>query len=272
MKQGFRVLVALFAAGLGSGANALVLGVTEGVTYRATDPEIAARFEGIAEQLGKALKQPVTVKVISSYNEMRAALREQQVDIAYIHPAHVALEAVKAQQYRGVAWTAGFTEYRVSFLCREPKPIADWKLLAARRIVTPDPDSITAVMVRAMLRENGLSPAGTAPKVLTTRYQDAVPFYVENNFADYGATAARGVVRSWRDKGGQVCAESRPVPIKQWLVAAKLDAAAAGTVRETLLGLARSDPGKAALKASTYSGLVPSDPQAEQTLIGWLGI
>ncbi len=272
MKQGFRVLLALVAAALGGGAQALVLGVTEGVTYRATDPEIAARFEGIAEQLGRALKQPVTVRVISSYNDMRAALREQQIDLAYIHPAHVALEAVKANRFRSIAWTAGFTEYKVSFLCRDPQPIADWKAVAERRIVTPDPDSITAVMVRAMLRENGLSPAGAAPKLLATRYQDAVPFYVENRFADYGATAARGVVKGWRDKGGQVCAESRPVPIKQWLVSTKLDDAAAAAAREALLGLAQSDAGRAALKASTYSALVASDAKAEPALIGWLGL
>jgi ABC-type phosphate/phosphonate transport system substrate-binding protein len=261
------IAAALLAAGA---AQALVLGVTEGVTYRATDPEIAARFEGIADALSKALKQPVTVQVISAYNDVRAALREQRVDLAYIHPAHVALEGVKSGHYRSVAWTAGFTEYKVSFLCREPNPIADWKTVAAKKLVTPDPDSITAVMTRAMLRENGLAPEGV--KLLNTRYQDAVPFYVENLFADYGATAAKGVIKSWRDKGGKVCAESRAVPIKQWLVSSKLDAATAATVRDTLLGLAQTEPGKKALAASTYSALVPASADTERVLLGWLGI
>lgn len=268
--QTLRALAAAAALKAAGAAQALVLGVTEGVTYRATDPEIAARFEAIADTLAKALKQPVTVQVISSYNDMREAMRAQRVDLAYIHPAHVALEGIKAGQYRSVAWTAGFTEYKVSFLCREASPIADWKALAAKKLVTPDPDSITAVMTRAMLRENGLAPEGV--KLLATRYQDAVPFYVENLFADYGATAAKGVIKGWRDKGGKVCAESRPVPIKQWLVSSKLDAAAAATVRDTLLGLAHSEPGKKALAASTYSGLVPTSADTERALLGWLGI
>lgn len=258
----------LAVTNLAAQAQGLVLGVTEGVTYRATDPEIAARFEGIAAELAKATKQPVTVKVISGYNDMRAALKAQSVDIAYIHPAHVALEAVKAQRYRAVAWTNGFTEYKVSFLCRDEPPISDWKAIATRKIVTPDPDSITAVMTRALLREK----AGTPAALLNTRYQDAVPFYVENRFADFGATAARGVIKAWRDKGGKVCAESRAVPIKQWLVSARLDPASAGAVRDTLLALGQSDGGKKALQASTYTGLVPANAETEMALIGWLGL
>jgi ABC-type phosphate/phosphonate transport system substrate-binding protein len=248
-----------------------VLGVTEGVTYRATDPEIAARFEGIADALAKALKQPVTIHVLSSYSDLREALKAQRVDIAYIHPAHVALEAVKSGNYRTVAWTTGFTEYKVSFLCREEQPIADWKTVAAKKIVTPDPDSITAVMTRALLREHGLTPSTV--KILNTRYQDAVPFYVENNFADYGATAARGVIKAWRDKGGKVCAESRAVPIKQWLLATKLDGAQGNAVRETLLTLGQSDTGKKALAASTYpSGLVAPSADTERAVLAWLGL
>jgi phosphonate transport system substrate-binding protein len=268
--MGSKLLVwaVLAASAVAAQAQGLVLGVTEGVTYRATDPEIAARFEAIAAELAKAAKQPVSVKVISGYNDMRAALKAQSVDIAYIHPAHVALEAVKAQRYKAVAWTNGFTEYKVSFLCRDEAPIADWKALATRKIVTPDPDSITAVMTRALLREKAAAPAA----LLNTRYQDAVPFYVENRFADFGATAARGVVKAWRDKGGKVCAESRTVPIKQWLVSTRLDAAAAAPLREALLGLAQNDAGKKALAASTYSGLLPTQAETETALIAWLGL
>jgi ABC-type phosphate/phosphonate transport system substrate-binding protein len=263
-------LVVAVAALAASAAQALVLGVTEGVTYRATDPEIAARFEGIADVLAKTLKQPVTIQVLSSYNDMREALRTQRVDIAYIHPTHVALEGVRSGRYRSVAWTAGFTEYKVSFLCRDDKPITDWKAIATKKIVTPDPDSITAVMTRAMLRENGLTPS--AVKLLNTRYQDAVPFYVENRFADYGATAARGVIRAWREKGGKVCAESRPVPIKQWITSSKLDTSVSNGVRDALLGLGQSDAGRKALAASTYSGLVAPSAETERALLDWLGI
>ena len=59
---------------------------------------------------------------------------------------------------------------------------------------------------------------------MTTRYQDAVPFYLEYGFADVGATAANSVVKEWADKGGKVFLKSRPVPIKYFIVSTKVSA------------------------------------------------
>lgn len=251
-------------------AHALVIGITEGVTYRATDNEIEARFDAIAKALATATRQPVQIKVISRYSALREALKNNQLDLVFIHPAHLAFEAIKAGNYHAVAWTAGYTEYKVSFLCKEPQPIQNWTGVAGKAFVTPDPDSITAVMTRALLAEHGLKPSDV--KLQTTRYQDAVPFYVENGFAVYGATASGSVIRAWRDKGGKTCAESRPVPIKQWIVSNRLDPALANTLRDTLLSLDQTDPGRRALAASTYKGFVATSPELEKRLITWLGL
>ncbi|CAN7163347.1 MULTISPECIES: phosphate/phosphite/phosphonate ABC transporter substrate-binding protein [unclassified Variovorax] len=251
-------------------AQALVLGVTEGVTYKASDSQIEAKFEPIAEALSKALKQPVTLKVLSSYANAREALRQNQVDLAFMHPAHIAFEATKGGNYKTLAWTAGFTEYKVSFLCKDLQTISNWKEIAGKSLVMPDPDSITSVITRAMLREQGLQDG--AVKTTNTRYQDAVPFYVQNGFAAYGATASAGVVKAWKSTGGKTCAESRAVPIKQWLSSSKLDASAVATVRDTLLGLGQSEGGKRALATSTYTGFVAPSAEVEKSLMYWLGI
>jgi phosphonate transport system substrate-binding protein len=256
---------------LASGASgALTLGVTEGVTYRSSEKEIAAKFEPIAEALSKALKQPVNVRVIPAYNDLRAALKQQQVDIAFVHPAHVALEAVKAGTYRTVAWTSGFTEYKVSFLCKDSKPIESWGTVRGKAIATPDPDSITAVMTRALLREKGL--AQGAVQLQTTRYQEAVPFFVEKDFTSYGATASKAVVKQWKDDGGKICAESKGLPIKHWIVSSNLEPGLAKNVRESLLALSTTEAGKRALATSTYTGMVAPSEDTEKALIVWLGL
>ena len=265
-----RLAAASLLAAAAVPASALTLSVTEGVTYRATDKEISARFEPIAAALSAALKQPVNVRIVSRYSEAREVLGKQEADIAYIHPAHVAFEATKAGKYSTVAWTQGFTEYKVSFLCKESEPIKNWSVMREKKLVTPDPDSITSVIVRAMLREQGLPTQSS--QVLTTRYQDAVPFYVENNFASYGATAAKAVIKDWNDKGGKVCAQSRPVPIKQWIVSSSLDTRTAEIVRTTLTGLADSDAGKKALAPSGYKGFEAPKAEVEKAMISWLAI
>ena len=264
------MLAALLLGGAAGSAQALVIGVTEGVTYRATDNEIEAKFAPIAEALGKSLKQPVTIKVLSTYSGSRAAMQQQQVDLVFVHPAHLAFESTKSGRYRTVAWTAGYTEYKVSFLCKDAQPISNWKEVAGKSLVTPDPDSITAVITRAMLREQGLQDGSV--KLSTTRYQDAVPFYVQNGFTAYGATASSGVIKAWKGSGGKTCAESRPVPIKQWLASTRLDAATTSTVREALLELSGSDAGKRALAASGYSAFIAPSAELEKSLTTWLGI
>ena len=252
-------------------SQALTLGVTEGVTYRASDAEIEAKFAPIAKAISVATKQPVKIQIISSYNGLRDALKQGQLDIAFIHPAHVSFEAIKAGTYKSAAWTTGFTEYKVSFLCKEQEPIKNWAAIAGKGLVTPDADSITAIMTRSMLRENKLNSA-TDVRLQITRFQDAVPFYVENGFASYGATASGAVIKSWKDKGGKTCAQSRGMPIKHWLVSSKLDAASSTAVRESLLTMDQSEIGKKALTVSGYKGFIASDEATEKTLTGWLGL
>jgi len=269
-----------WACGFAIPAQALVIGITEGVTYHASLPEIEARFEAIAKVLGTATKQPVKIRVITTYNGLREALKRGEIDVAFIHPAHVALEAIKSGAYRSAAWTTGFTEYKVSLLCKEPQPIQNWTTVIGKSFVTPDPDSITAVMTRAMLLEHGVKPGDvklqaiqpTDVKVQTTRFQDTVPFYVENGFATYGAAASASVVKAWIEKGGKTCAESRPVPIKQWITSTKLDAATSATVRDTLLTMQLSDAGKRALATSTYTSFQAPSEDVEISLIAWLGL
>src|SRR6202158_4391541 len=77
-------------------------------------------------------------------------------------------------KYKSVAWTAGYTDYAVSMLMNKDRPFTRLEDVRGRTVVSPDPDSITAAMLRAMLRDQKLGAADV--KIVTTRYQDAVPF------------------------------------------------------------------------------------------------
>jgi ABC-type phosphate/phosphonate transport system substrate-binding protein len=261
----------LLAATLpGVAAAQLLFAVTEGVTYQATPKEIREKFEPIADALGKALRREVKVVLVPAYDDARAGLGKQEYDIAFVHPAHVALAEVKAGRYRSVAWTSAFTDYTVSILAKANAPMKTFADIRGRTLVTPDPDSITAVMVRAMLRGEKFGAKDLV--VRTTRYQDAVPFYIDNGFADVGATAARAVVKGWTDKGGKVLVKSKSVPIKQVIVSTKLPADDLERIRDTLLALGNSDAGRKALASSGYKGFQAPDPAVETASIAWLGL
>jgi ABC-type phosphate/phosphonate transport system substrate-binding protein len=260
--------LALFA--VASSAADLVFSVTEGVTYQATPKEIRDKFEPLAQALGVALKRTVRVVLVPKYNDVRAGLAAQEYDLAYIHPAHVALAEVKAGRYKSLTWTTGYVDYTVSLMVKPNDPAKVLADLKGRKLVTPDPDSITAWMVRAMLRSANIGPDDL--KILTTRYQDAVPFYLEYSFADVGATAANSVVKEWTDKGGKVFLKSRSVPIKYFIVSNKLPADEQAQIQRTLITLAQTEPGRQALAAVGYKGFVAADPAVDAGAIAWLGL
>jgi ABC-type phosphate/phosphonate transport system substrate-binding protein len=262
----------------------LVFGVTEGVTYQATPKEIRDKFTPLAEYVGKAAGRRVKVVLVPAYNDARAGMAKHEYDFVFIHPAHVAMAEIKAGRYKAVAWTSGFTDYTVSLMVNADSKLKSLDDLKGNTLVTPDPDSITAMMVRAMLRTSKLPATSAKPdgqnakelaasvRVISTRYQDAVPFYIENGFAQAGATAAKSVVKAWTDKGGKVLVQSRAVPIKQLLVSSAMPAEEQERIRAALLGIGQSKPGKDALEAIGYKGFVATNPEVESSTIAWLGL
>jgi ABC-type phosphate/phosphonate transport system substrate-binding protein len=256
----------------------LVFAITEGVTYQATPKDIRDKFGPLAEVIGKAAGRRVRLVVVPAYDDARAGLLKQEYDVAFVHPAHVAMAEIKAERYKSVAWTTGFTEYTVSLMMTAGQPLKSLDDLKGRTIVTPDPDSITAMMVRAMFRTEKLAlttdkeVVPTAARVITTRYQDAVPFYLENGFAQVGATAANSVVKAWTDKGGKVLLRSRSVPIKQFIVSTRMPADMQARIRQALHGMRDSKAGAYALEVVGYKGFVAPNPEVESATIAWLGL
>ena len=175
------LVVALVAGVAAAQGGDLTFSVTEGVTYQATPKEIRDKFTPLADVIGKATGRRVKIVLVPKYNDVREGLAKQEFDVAYIHPAHVSMAEIKAGRYKAVAWTTGYTEYTVSLLVPGNAPLKSMEDLNGRTLVTPDPDSITAVMVRAMFRGEKLTataerePSPTTVRVITTRYQDAVP-------------------------------------------------------------------------------------------------
>ena len=251
-------------------ANALVFAVNEGVTYRVPIEEVRGRYAAIAADLSKLLKQPVSVEPVGDYTSLRKGLAEKRFDLALVHPAHVSIEAMKNSGYQLVAVTKGFQNYTAQFLIRSDSTLTSLADLKGRKLGAPDEDSITSVMVRAVLRDAGLDTKQVS--MVYTRYQDAVPFFVENNLTPSGATAANSLVKAWTTKGGKVLAKSRPVPIKHIIASPNLSADDLAKVRDYFVTLGGSDEGRKKLEPTKYTGFEAYD-QAEMLAIGkWLGL
>lgn len=273
------LFLAIITAGTASAQGGdLVFAVTEGVTYQATPKEIRDKFAPLAEVIGRAAGRRVRTVLVPAYDDMRAGAAKQEYDVAFVHPAHVSMAEIKAGRYKAIAWTSGYTEYSVSLLMNANQPLKSMTDMNGRTLVTPDPDSITAAMVRAMFRVEKLTAATgkevtpATVRVITTRYQDAVPFYLEYGFAQVGATAANAVVKAWTAKGGKILAKSRPVPIKQIMVSTRMPTDEQQRIRDALISMRDSKAGRDALEAVGYTGFVAPNAEIESATIAWLGL
>ena len=266
MRWGAGVVLAMAA----SMSHALVFAINEGVTYRVTNEEIAAKYAGIAADLGKLLKQPVTIEPVGAYPTLRKGLAAKAYDLAMVHPAHVSIQAIKNSGYRLLVVTKGYEKYSANFLVNPDSPLKSLGELKDKKVGAPDEDSITSWMVRATLRDA----LGSLDKVgfIYTRYQDAVPFFVDKGLTHAGATAANAVVKAWSAQGGKILAKSKSVPIKHMLAGPSLSADQVLKVREYLLGLDTTDEGKKKLEPTKYEGFA-SYSEADMLAIGkWLAL
>jgi len=247
----------------------ITLAVNEGVTYYVTPQEIREKYKDLADLIGKTLKTTVKVVPVDQYPALRKGLDEQQYELAFVHPAHHSLVSLRDGKYTLVVLTKGFTEYKARFLTNKSAPMKQAADIKGKNIGMPDPDSITAVITRATLRDLGVDPAKA--NIRTTRYQDAVPFFVENNFSDVGVTGSALVAKDWQGKGGAVLFESKPVPIKHMIASTKLSVGDVEKVRQLMLGLDKSEAGQKVLSKIGYKGYESGDTQQLATLTKWLG-
>jgi phosphonate transport system substrate-binding protein len=253
-----------------SWAQALTFAINEGVTYRVPAEQIAARYAAIAADLSRILKQPVNIEPVGDYPTLRQRLAARAYDLAMVHPAHVSILAIKNSGYRLLAVTKGYQGYSANFLVNADSPLKTLADIKGLRLGAPDEDSITSWMVRASLRD---ALGDARPVTYTyTRYQDAVPFFVENKLTHAGATASGSVIKAWEAKGGKVLFKSRPVPIKHLIAGPSLNAEQIAQVREYLLTLDETDEGKKKLEATKYSGFAAYDEAALLAIGVWLGL
>lgn len=266
-----RLALGALLAAAATCSHALVFAVNEGVTYRVGADEIRAKYAAIAADLSKLLKQPVTIEPVSDYPTLRRGLAAHQYDLAMVHPAHLSIEAMKKSGYHLMAVTKGFQQYTANFLVKPDSTMSSLADLRNSSLGLPDEDSITSWMTRATLRD-ALGTNASEVKLVYTRFQDAVPFFVDNNLTKAGSTASAGVVKAWQAKGGKVLAKSRPVPIKHIIASPSLPAAQREAVRQYLLSLDSTDEGKKKLEPTKYQGFAPY-AEAEMLALGvWLGL
>jgi phosphonate transport system substrate-binding protein len=264
------LVMTVLAGGIHSAsAQELVLAINEGVTYQDGGPA-SERYKPLLQILSKELKQNIKLQTVDKYSAFEKGLAEGKYDLAFVHPAHVGLTAVKRNGYEGLVTAKGFTDYRARVMVSNTSPLKAMQDLRGKKIGVPSLESITTVMFTANLRE--LNFPAPEKAFTATRYQDAVPFMIENGFVDAGVTGSAGVAKAWVAKGGRILAETKSVPIKQFIASKKLSESDREKLKSLLLNLSENEAGKNALSKISMTGFVPWNAQVMDEAATRLGL
>jgi len=235
-------------------AQDLVFAVNEGVTYQ-DDGLASERFKPLISQLSKELKRPVKLQIINHYADFEHELKIEHPDLVFIHPGNIGLAATKTGKYVGLASAKDFTDYRARVMVKADSPLKTMADLRGKKIGVPALESIVTVMFAANLRELGIT--DPVKQFTPTRYQDAVPFMLDYGYVDAGVTGSGAVAKSWVAKGGRILAETKPVPVKQFLISRRFSSEDTAKVQKLLLQLNDSEEGRTALAGLHINGFVP---------------
>lgn len=235
-------------------AQELVFAINDGASYHDSGP-VTERYKPLQELLERELKRPVKIKSVEKYADFDKGLANEHYDLAYIHPAHIALRAVKNGKYVGIVTARDFTNYRARVMVKKESPLKSIRDLKGKKIGVPNAETITSVMFTANLSALGF--ARPEKSFTTTRYQDALPFMIDNGFVDAAVTGSDAVAKEWVGKGGRIIGETQPIPIKQFLVSTRLKDTERSKIQELLLKLTETESGKSTLKKLSMKGFVP---------------
>ena len=263
------LLGACIAAGAVTASRAMVLAINEGATYRVSDAEVQQKYKPMADDLGKLLGQKVTIVTVSDYKTMAEGLSTARYDLAYIHPAHIALKGLAVDGYKLVALTKGFTDYRAYFLVRSDSQAKTAADLRGKKLGVPSAESITSVLTRATVHDS-FKDGANGISYVSTRYQDAIPFMLEHGLVDVGVTGSDAVAKNWTGAGGKIAFSSKSVPVKLMLASKNVPASEMPLLQNYFVSLEHTEKGRRTLESIDKAGFVPFDAAALSAVNSWM--
>jgi phosphonate transport system substrate-binding protein len=267
----FAGLFAVLAAAAGApGAHAadLVLAVSEGTSGGLDHARVIAKYGGLADVIGRALEKKVQVVFAREFSTLEEGMRGGRFDFVFARPSDYPARGVRDHGYRYVA--SAQPDGQCVIIAAKDAPITTLEQARGKRWVLPEKVSYMSRFCTAELRDRGIVVA--QEKVQHVREQGAVPFYIDNRFADVGAVASySGPGRALDKTGHRVLHRSVKQPYFPLVAARRITPEEVRAAQDALTALPQSDAGKAVLKTIGVQAFDTTSGERLLALLGWLG-
>lgn len=243
-----------------------LMGISEGVAEQASFSEMQEKYRPLAEYLGRVLKRKVTLESSQNFKSALENLAKGRYDLMFARPSNIIGRAIRDDKYQLVAMAKG--TFTADFIVRKDSGFTKPEDVLSHPIAMPEKGSLMALAGMATLRDLGGKPENL--QVRYAHYQEAIPYMVEQKFADVGVVAP-AQTKAWEKKGGVTLFKSKKLPFWGIIASPKISANEVAAMQEALIAMENTEEGKAILKRIGVAGWTAGDAKEYVDMLTWLG-
>lgn len=257
----------LLSMGVSAQPNDLVLAISEGTSGGLDHSRVIAKYGGLANVLGQAIKRKVVVVFVREFAQLEEGMKTARYDLVMARPSDYPARGVRDYGYRYVA--SAKPDGQCLVLVPKTSSIQTLDQARGKRWVLPEQAAYMTKFCTAELRDKGIDLA--KENVNYVREQASIGSYMESSFADIGGAASySGLAQSWEKAGHRVLHKSVAQPYFPLIAGKTVSAKAVEAMQKELLQLPASTAGQDLLKTVGIAEFDTSGAQRLSNLLGWL--
>ena len=246
-----------------------ILAVSEGTSSGLDHARAIAKYSGLAEAIGRALKLKVQVMFLREFSLLDEGIRSGRFDLVLARPSDYPARAVRDHGYQFVA--SARPDGQCLIVTGKDSALQTIEQAKGGRWVLPEKVAYMSKFCAAELRDRGI-PLAAEKHVEYVREQAAVTFYLEHKLADVGAVASySSAAKTLEQSGLRVLHKSASQPYLPLVAGQRVSPEQVRAVQAELTALPQSEAGREVLKTVGVQAFDTSSGERLRGLLGWLG-
>lgn len=257
----------LLLCGQAQAQNALVMAISEGTSGGLDHAQVIAKYQGLANVIGGALKAKVNVVFAREFLTLENGMKAGRFEFVMARPSDYPARAMRDDGYSYVA--SAKPDGHCFIIVPKNSPLTTLAEVKGKRIAMPEQVSYMSRFCAAELRDREIDLS--KEKVQYVREQAAVGFYLDNKFADVGAIASySGLARKMDKDGFRLLHKSAAQPYFPLVASRKIRPEQIKAIQKELLALSSSPEGEDILRRIGIDGFDTGAQERMTELLKWL--
>ena len=262
--SGLFLACTLLLPGQALAQSQMILAVSEGTGGGLDHAQVIAKYQGLGNVIGNALKAKVSVVFAREFSTLENGMKAGRFEFVMARPSDYPARAIRDDGYSFIATAK--PDIQCLIIALSDSPLKTLDQARGKRFAMSEKVAYSSRICTADLRDQGLNLA--KENVQYVREQAAVGFYLQNKFADVGAIASSSGLAKKLDKNGfRVLHKSPPQPYFPMVASKKIRPEQIKAIQKELLALPSRPDGQDILQRI---GIAEFDTASEARLVGLL--